>query len=294
MGLCLSSSTETPLDVQERHQRRNLHVDGLHAGDTPHPRRPSLNQNQVARRNSSSNSPAKEYLQSINHGIPLRVNISIENLEQLESTDLEIYDQCPTPFPRIESADVDVSDISLSIKKIVIISATVDGLDVTPQIEKLTSEKDSIHIKGGVCTILGINPDKETEVFKISYMHTSDNQIHKKFNKDEDILLCAPEGFELRIIYVSYHGHDYAVIANSLLKNGGTTLSISGGKVEQLFKCPPSKSNISSPFLFTYIYQSPVIHKSCGSTEDFIINPYGLDTPTTIVDEIKSDGTFLF
>mmetsp|Transcript_26305 Transcript_26305/g.25140 ORF Transcript_26305/g.25140 Transcript_26305/m.25140 type:complete len:287 (+) Transcript_26305:259-1119(+) len=286
MGLCISSSSanrdQTNLESEDSPHRRDLHVDGMHAGDTPHPsnpRRPSLQPT------SASN--------ILNHSSRMRVNTNIENLDKLETTDPEIYDQCPTPFPRIESTDVYMSDITLSITKIVIISATVDGMDVKNQIEKLTNDRDSVHIKGGVCTVLGINPDKETEVFRITYMHTSDNQLQKKFNKGENVVLCAPGGFELRIIYVSYHGHDYAAIANSQLKNDNTLLDIPGGQVEELFKCPPSKSksplsiSFDSPFLFTYIYQSPIINKSCGSTEDFIIDPYvALDTPTTIVDEI--------
>jgi hypothetical protein len=280
MGLCLSSSSanrdETNLELEDTPYRRDLHVDGMHAGDTPHPSNP--------RRPSLQPTSATNILKNSS---PMRVNTNIENLEKLEMTDLEVYDQCPTPFPRIESQDVYMSDITLSIIKIVIISATVDGMDVKNQIEKLTNDKDSVHIKGGVCTVLGVNPDKETEVFRITYMHTSDNQLQKKFNKGEDVVLWAPDGFELRIIYVSYHGHDYASIANSQLKNNNTLLNIPGGKVEELFKCPLSKSSISSPFLFTYIYQSPIINKSCGSTEDFIIDPYmSLNTAITIVDEI--------
>ena len=291
MGACQSSKA---VSSDEGKNARFHPATGLQPGDLPHPTK-SCNgsrQGTPSRRPSTTDSSGKKSpVPSLLNPGTLSLLLSLasapENAPREESSfELELYDTCPTPFHG-GCKNGDTKNIGLNLMTIEFITASVDDRNVKPQMDELITGGGALHIKGGLRTVLGVCPDSDDEVFSASYIYRSERQLHLKCEKKSLLMLRAPAGLQLRIICVSYHGHDYVAAANSLLKENNSLLDIPAGKLEEKLHCPQPKSGLllEAPFLFTYILESATFHKKCGIYEDFLIEKY----PSTIEEKSEEE-----
>jgi hypothetical protein len=279
MGTCLSTKSVDAVD----HNKDNLHVAGLHPGDTPYPvkldksdvksrqgtplRRPS--NTSIVGRNSAPSSVGKPSKLSIPNPDKLGVD---EN-----EVELELYDTCPTPYPSSNyDEDASIVEPDSTLMRIEFTTAVVDERDVKDQLNILIQDTDDFVLKRGIRTVVGVDPDKEDEVFNATYIYRSHYQLHRNCSKKRSFLIQAPEGLQIRLICVSHRGVDYIEAANKLLTEGKSKLEIPPGKVEEVLHCIHSHGTLTldAPFIFTFIYVSETFSTSCGILTEFRIPKY--------------------
>lgn len=296
MGTC-NSCTKPVDDIKvgkkERQGREgkisklNIHAaTGLHPGDTPYPTGSrqgtppnKSRQGTPSRRPSTSDSSGRRSPtpNNLNPG-GLHLLLSAIDPDSIrKATDsnfeLDLYDTCPTPYHEMIKDDIPTVEEESNLMRLEFLTATVDYRNVKHQMDELITGPEELHIAAGLKGILGVCPDSDEEIFNATYVYRSEFQLHKKCDKKIAFYLRAPKGLHLRIICVSYHGHDYVASANSLLKYENTILDIPAGMLEEKLKCfiPPGGHTMDIPFLFTYVLESNVFHKTCGIYEDFLI-----------------------
>lgn len=287
MGACLSTGKSPSKPVEERGiNKLNIHpATGLQPGDTPYPTRSTggSRQGTPSRRPSTTDTSGKKspVPSAFNPGGLLLALSSITTTDPAAHDSaaiiqLELYDNCPTPYPGTSKNDITISEEQSALMRIEFNSASVNERNVKQQMDELITGPEALHIPGGLRTVLGVCPDSDEEVFNASYLYRSEHQQHISCDKNKHFCLRAPKGLQLRIVYVSYHGHDYVAAANALLQKNNTLLEVEAGKLEEKLKCPPPKSTLSleAPFLFTYVLESEIFHKRCGIYEDFLIDKY--------------------
>ena len=288
MGLCLSSEKAVSKPAETGAiSKLNIHpATGLCPGDVPYPTRSSTasRQGTPSRRPSTTDSSGKKspVPSSFNPGGLLLALASITDSapppDNSAHIELDLYDTCPTPYAGNSKADIVISEEASCLMRIEFVTALVDDRNVKQHMDELITGPEPLHITGGLRTVLGVCPDSDEEVFKSSYLYRSEYQQHITCDRNKEFCLRAPKGCQLRIICVSYHGHDYVASANALLQNKNTLLEIPAGKLEEKLKCPPPKGtgtlSLEAPFLFTYVLESDVFHKTCGLYEDFFIDKY--------------------
>lgn len=286
MGQCTSRESEE--DICDK---RDLHVAGLHPGDTPHPLK--LN---IAGEKSRQGTPTRRSSNTSSNGQssgppsiskPPKLLLPTPDTTPVDENDVEIelYDTCPTPYPistQGSNGRLFVADTTLM--KIEFITAVVDNKNVKDLFNGLVLGFGPLHIRDGFSTVLGADYDKKDGVFFANYIYKSHEQLHKSCDKKGNFILRAPKGLRLRIVCVSHRGQDYVASANALLREGNTKLEIPAGKADEMLKCIPSHSSLAleAPYLFTYIYESDIRTKSCGILSEFYIPQY--EPPSDKVD----------
>ena len=306
MGSCVSTSTPSDAIKIEKRGRggkdgkfHNLNIHaatGLHPGDTPYPTKSSTGSRQgtptggsrqgtPSRRPSTTDSsgrrsPAGNVMNPGGlHLLLSAINPDSVNRDRDSTFEIDLYDTCPTPYHDMIKGVIPTLEEESNLMRIEFLTATVNSRNVKQQMDELITGPDDLYVKGGLKEILGVCPDSDEEIFNATFIYRSEFQLHRKCDKSKSFYLKAPEGLQLRIVCVSYHGHDYVASANALLKENNTILDIPCGKLEEMLKCPIPAGGYSLeiPFLFTFVLESSILHKKCGIYEDFFISKL---TPT--------------
>lgn len=284
MGICLSTKSVDALNSnKDRH-----HVSGLNQGDTAYPVKIDKSDGKCRQgtplRRPSNTSTVGRCSAPSSVGKPSRLTIpNPDTMGAGESEiELELYDTCPTPYPSSNNEDDgSIIEPDSTLMRIEFTSAVVDERDVKDQLNLLIHDTSDFLLLRGIRTIVGVDPDKEDEIFLATYIYRSHHQLHRNCSKKKSFLIQAPKGLQIRLICVSHRGVDYINAANGLMTDDKTKLEIPQGQVEDLLQCVPSHGTLTldAPFIFTFIYVSVVFNTSCGILSEFRVPKYEAARP---------------
>ena len=281
MGLCLSTNS-----VDSVHQNKDRHHSSVsHPVDTNTAYPVKIEKSDVKCRQGtplrrpSNTSTVGRCSAPSSVGKPSRLTIPNPDTLGADASEieLELYDNCPTPYPSSNNEEyVNIVEPDSTLMRIEFTTAVVDEKDVKDQLNLLIHDTSDFLLVRGIQTIIGVDPEKEDEVFYATYIYRSHHQLHRNCSKKRSFLIQAPEGLQIRLICVSHRGVDYIETANGLLTEDKTKLEIPQGMVEDLLKCIPSHGSLTldAPFIFTFIYVTEVFSTSCGILSDFRIPKY--------------------